>query len=113
MIVNHGPTMGRHGRKRQGKSKPATIKSQARSQLDWEKWRVRIAARRLRLSTRRHVCPEFTQGHDTETAPRLATSDAPQDVAADIQFDRMTEEDLLRGLEDLVPPPEPHEEDAG
>jgi DNA-directed RNA polymerase subunit omega len=50
---------------------------------------------------------------ETETAPRLVTSDAPQDVAADIQFGRMTEEDLLRGLEDLVPPPEPHEEEAG
>jgi DNA-directed RNA polymerase subunit omega len=32
------------------------------------------------------------------------------DVGADAQFDRMTEEDLLRGLEGMAPPPEPDEE---
>ena len=34
------------------------------------------------------------------SAPAASASDAPTDV----QFDRMTEEDLLRGLEGLVPP---------
>ena len=34
------------------------------------------------------------------SAPAAAQSDVPTDVA----FDRMTEEDLLRGLEGLVPP---------
>ena len=34
------------------------------------------------------------------SAPAAAQSDAPTDVT----FDRMTEEDLLRGLEGLVPP---------
>ena len=32
------------------------------------------------------------------------------DLGAEVQFDRMTEEDLLRGLEGLTPPPEPEEE---
>jgi DNA-directed RNA polymerase subunit omega len=32
------------------------------------------------------------------------------DAASDIQFDRMTEEDLLRGLEGLVPPAETDED---
>lgn len=36
---------------------------------------------------------------------------ASSDTAGDVQFDRMTEEDLLRGLEGLVPPAET-EEDA-
>ena len=31
-------------------------------------------------------------------------------VVAEAQFDRMTEEDLLRGLEGMAPPPEPEEE---
>jgi len=29
---------------------------------------------------------------------------------SDAQFDRMTEEDLLRGLEGMAPPPEPEDE---
>ena len=37
---------------------------------------------------------------------KLAASDA----AGDVQFDRMTEEDLLRGLEGLVPPAETDDE---
>jgi DNA-directed RNA polymerase subunit omega len=32
------------------------------------------------------------------------------DAAGDVQFDRMTEEDLLRGLEGLVPPAETDED---
>ena len=36
--------------------------------------------------------------------------DARSDDVGDIQFDRMTEEDLLRGLEGLVPPAETEDE---
>ncbi len=35
---------------------------------------------------------------------------ADSDVGAEVQFDRMTEEDLLRGLEGLVPPAETEDE---
>jgi DNA-directed RNA polymerase subunit omega len=47
---------------------------------------------------------------EIETAPPLVTPDPPQGDGGDIQFDRMTEEDLLRGLESLTPPPESEEE---
>jgi DNA-directed RNA polymerase subunit omega len=45
---------------------------------------------------------------ESEVVPALvsATESARGDAAGDIQFDRMTEEDLLRGLEGLVPPAE-------
>ncbi len=46
---------------------------------------------------------------EQETAPALASAGglAPStDDSGDVQFDRMTEEDLLRGLEGLVPPAE-------
>lgn len=49
---------------------------------------------------------------EAEAAPPLVPQD-PQgqiDLSADVSFDRMTEEDLLRGLEGLTPPPEPEEE---
>ncbi len=35
---------------------------------------------------------------------------ADSDVGTEVQFDRMTEEDLLRGLEGLVPPAETEDE---
>ena len=35
---------------------------------------------------------------------------ADSDVGSEVQFDRMTEEDLLRGLEGLVPPAETEDE---
>jgi DNA-directed RNA polymerase subunit omega len=42
---------------------------------------------------------------EAEVVPSLATVDPlASDGRADVQFDRMTEEDLLRGLEGLVPP---------
>ena len=47
---------------------------------------------------------------EAETAPPLVSADVPAGEAGDAQFDRMTEEDLLRGLEGLAPPPEPEEE---
>lgn len=43
---------------------------------------------------------------EAEVVPALssAPTTAQSDAAVDVQFDRMTEEDLLRGLEGLVPP---------
>ncbi|MBB4196277.1 DNA-directed RNA polymerase subunit omega [Rhodoblastus sphagnicola] len=41
---------------------------------------------------------------EAEVVPALVTPTS--DLAGDVQFDRMTEEDLLRGLEGLVPPAE-------
>ncbi len=44
---------------------------------------------------------------EQETAPALASAGGhvpSSDDSGDVQFDRMTEEDLLRGLEGLVPP---------
>jgi DNA-directed RNA polymerase subunit omega len=39
-----------------------------------------------------------------------ANVSASLEPGADAQFDRMTEEDLLRGLEGMAPPPEPEDE---
>ena len=50
---------------------------------------------------------------EQETAPALVTapSTAPSgEPGAEVQFDRMTEEDLLRGLEGLVPPADTDDE---
>jgi DNA-directed RNA polymerase subunit omega len=47
---------------------------------------------------------------EAETAPPLVLADVAPGEGGDTQFDRMTEEDLLRGLEGLAPPPEPEEE---
>ena len=49
---------------------------------------------------------------ESEVVPALISSpeSARGDAAGDIQFDRMTEEDLLRGLEGLVPPAESDDE---
>jgi DNA-directed RNA polymerase subunit omega len=44
---------------------------------------------------------------EAETVPLIASSAAAassNDGAGEVQFDRMSEEDLLRGLEGLVPP---------
>src|ERR1700691_1346395 len=44
---------------------------------------------------------------EAEAVPALAPVDKTQsDAFGEVQFDRMTEEDLLRGLEGLVPPAE-------
>jgi DNA-directed RNA polymerase subunit omega len=46
---------------------------------------------------------------ELETVPALTTQNGGEpvsDASGDVQFDRMTEEDLLRGLEGLVPPAE-------
>jgi DNA-directed RNA polymerase subunit omega len=46
---------------------------------------------------------------EAEAAPAL-TPAAGVDIEGEAQFDRMTEEDLLRGLEGLVPPAEVEED---
>ncbi len=45
---------------------------------------------------------------EAEAVPALtpAVDKVQSDAAGDVQFDRMTEEDLLRGLKGLVPPAE-------
>ncbi len=45
---------------------------------------------------------------EAEAVPALISSPegVSSDASGDVQFDRMTEEDLLRGLEGLVPPVE-------
>jgi DNA-directed RNA polymerase subunit omega len=54
---------------------------------------------------------------EAEVVPALTPSAASpgsvssSDAAGDVQFDRMTEEDLLRGLEGLVPPAEQDDDD--
>ncbi len=49
---------------------------------------------------------------EADAAPLMVNPNAQAqiDVGGEPQFDRMTEEDLLRGLEGLAPPPEPEEE---
>jgi DNA-directed RNA polymerase subunit omega len=49
---------------------------------------------------------------EAEAAPPMvpAAVAASLDPGADAQFDRMTEEDLLRGLEGMAPPPEPEDD---
>jgi DNA-directed RNA polymerase subunit omega len=51
---------------------------------------------------------------DAEEAPTVVNGVfvAQTDANADAQFDRMTEEDLLRGLEGMAPPPD-HSDDDG
>jgi DNA-directed RNA polymerase subunit omega len=46
---------------------------------------------------------------ESEAVPALTITDG-SDAGGDAQFDRMTEEDLLRGLEGLVPPAEVDDE---
>jgi DNA-directed RNA polymerase subunit omega len=46
---------------------------------------------------------------ESEMVPALSSA-AGAEVSEDAQFDRMTEEDLLRGLEGLVPPAEVEDE---
>jgi DNA-directed RNA polymerase subunit omega len=45
---------------------------------------------------------------EAETVPALSSTLEGSDTVR--EFDRMTEEDLLRGLEDLVPPSDPEDE---
>jgi len=57
-------------------------------------------------SLQRHVEVDEPEAEAAPPMPAAAQIDAGQDP----QFDRMTEEDLLRGLDGLAPPPEPEEE---
>jgi DNA-directed RNA polymerase subunit omega len=49
---------------------------------------------------------------EAEAAPTVVNRVSGGQADADAQFDRMTEEDLLRGLEGMAPPPERDEEDG-
>lgn len=48
---------------------------------------------------------------EAETVPALAGTAGAADDDGNVSFDRMTEEDLLRGLEGLVPPAETDDEE--
>ncbi len=47
---------------------------------------------------------------EAEAAPALTPAAMGSEIEGEAQFDRMTEEDLLRGLEGLVPPAEVEED---
>jgi DNA-directed RNA polymerase subunit omega len=47
---------------------------------------------------------------EAEAAPPMIHAAEPAQADAEAPFDRMTEEDLLRGLEGMAPPPEPEDE---
>ncbi len=47
---------------------------------------------------------------ESETVPALISAEPTVYSSGEMQFDRMTEEDLLRGLEGLVPPAETEDE---
>jgi len=47
---------------------------------------------------------------EAEAAPPMIHAPAEAELGAEATFDRMTEEDLLRGLEGMAPPPEPEDE---
>ena len=50
---------------------------------------------------------------EAETVPALVSAEPSVDAGTgEVQFDRMTEEDLLRGLEGLVPPAETEDDGA-
>lgn len=53
-------------------------------------------------SLQKHV--EVDEPEPEPAAYNQTTAEGGSDLGGDIQFDRMTEEELLRGLEGLVPP---------
>jgi DNA-directed RNA polymerase subunit omega len=53
-------------------------------------------------SLQKHV--EVDEPEAESTPPLQQSGFGGSDLAGEVQFDRMTEEDLLRGLEGLVPP---------
>ena len=60
-------------------------------------------------SLQKHV--EVDEPEAEAAPPMVNNAFAGQvDAGGEAQFDRMTEEDLLRGLEGMAPPPEPDEE---
>ncbi len=61
-------------------------------------------------SLQKHVEVDEPEAEEAPTAINGAFV-AQTDANADAQFDRMTEEDLLRGLEAMAPPPERDDDD--
>jgi DNA-directed RNA polymerase subunit omega len=60
-------------------------------------------------SLQKHV--EVDEPEAEAAPPMVNNAFAGQvDAGGEAQFDRMTEEDLLRGLEGMAPPPEPEDE---
>jgi len=60
-------------------------------------------------SLQKHV--EVDEPEAEAAPPMVNNAFAGQvDAVGEAQFDRMTEEDLLRGLEGMAPPPEPEDE---
>ena len=63
----------------------------------------------LSHSLQKHV--EVDEPEAEAAPPMVNNAFAGQvDAGGEAQFDRMTEEDLLRGLEGMAPPPEPEDE---
>ena len=61
----------------------------------------------------KHVEVDEPEAEEVPTVVNRAfAGQAEAGVGADAQFDRMTEEDLLRGLEGMAPPPERDDDDA-
>lgn len=61
-------------------------------------------------SLQKHVEVDEPEMEVVPALNALPGSSPASDAIGDIQFDRMTEEELLRGLEGLVPPAETEEE---
>jgi DNA-directed RNA polymerase subunit omega len=59
-------------------------------------------------SLQKHV--EVDEPEPEAAPPLVSTTLDAAEPGGEGQFDRMTEEDLLRGLEGMAPPPEPEEE---
>ena len=51
-----------------------------------------------------HSLQKYVEVDEPEPAPAAIEVGAEADVDADVAFDRMSEEDLLRGLESIAPP---------
>jgi DNA-directed RNA polymerase subunit omega len=61
-------------------------------------------------SLQKHVEVDEPEAEAVPALTAMPDAVASSDASGDIQFDRMTEEDLLRGLEGLVPPAETDDE---
>jgi DNA-directed RNA polymerase subunit omega len=59
----------------------------------------------------KHVEVDEPEAEEVPTVPARAFVGQPE-AGPEAQFDRMTEEDLLRGLEGMAPPPERDEDDG-
>ena len=75
--------------------------------------RIQARARTISRKTSSTRCRSRSRSTSPKPRPRrrwCPPNAASLDPGAEAQFDRMTEEDLLRGLEGMAPPPEPEDE---